>query len=87
MVLFYMIKGVFYNFFWLYIKMSENTDLTYYQKNRDVVVNKAKGYYENNKERLKMQGRDKYWNLSEEEKIKEENMEKIDIITCLKRRK
>ena len=67
--------------------MSENTDLTYYQKNRDVVVNKAKGYYENNKERLKMQGRDKYRNLSEEEKIKEENMEKIDIITCLKRRK
>ena len=67
--------------------MSENTDLTYYQKNRDVVVNKAKGYYENNKERLKMQGRDKYQNLSEEEKIKEENMKKIDIITCLKRRK
>ena len=67
--------------------MSENTDLTYYKKNRDVVVNKAKGYYENNKERLKMQGRDKYQNLSEEEKIKEENMEKIDIIICLKRRK
>ena len=40
--------------------MSENTDLTHYQKNRDVVLNKAKGYYENNKERLKMQGRDKY---------------------------
>ena len=67
--------------------MSENTDLTHYQKNRDVVLNKAKGYYENNKERLKMQGRDKYQNLSEEEKIKEENMKKIDIITCLKRRK
>ena len=51
------------------------------------MLNKAKGYYEKNKERLKMQGRDKYRNLSEEEKIKEENMEKIDIITCLKRRK
>ena len=91
-VLFCLIKEVFYKKkivinVLLYIKMSENTDLTHYQKNRDVVLNKAKGYYENNKERLKMQGRDKYRNLSEEEKIKEENMEKIDIITCLKRRK
>ena len=24
--------------------MSENTDLTYYQKNRDVLLNKAKDY-------------------------------------------
>ena len=31
--------------------MSENIDLTYYQKNRDVTLNKAKDYYENNKER------------------------------------
>ena len=29
--------------------MIENTDLTYYQKNRDVVLNKAKDYYKNNK--------------------------------------
>ena len=35
--------------------MSENTDLTYYQRNR---------------ERLKKQARDKYKNLSEEEKNK-----------------
>ena len=33
--------------------MSENIDLTYYQRNRDVVLNKAKDYYKNNKERLK----------------------------------
>ena len=52
----------------LYIKMSENTDLTYYQRNRDVMLNKAKDYYKNNKERLKGQARDKYWNLSQEEK-------------------
>ena len=37
--------------FLLYIKMRENTDLTYYQKNRDAVLNKAKNYYKNNKER------------------------------------
>ena len=48
--------------------MSENTDLTYYQKNRDVILNRAKDYYENDKERLRGQARDKYRNLSEEEK-------------------
>ena len=48
----------------LYIKMGENTNLSYYQKNRDVVLNKAKDYYENNKEILRVQARDKYRNLS-----------------------
>ena len=37
--------------------MSENTDLTYYQKNQDVILNKAKDYYENNKERLREQAK------------------------------
>ena len=50
------------------------SDLTYYQKNKDVILNRAKDYYENDKERLKEQARDKCRNLSEEEKIKEENM-------------
>ena len=45
--------------------MSENTDLTYNQRNRDVILNKAKDYYKNNKERLREQTRDKYRNLSE----------------------
>ena len=31
--------------------MIENTDLTYYQKNQEVILNRAKDYYENNKER------------------------------------
>ena len=46
----------------------ENTDLTYYQKNKDMVLNKAKDYYKNNKDRLREQARDKYRNLSEEKK-------------------
>ena len=46
--------------------MSEVTDLTYYQK-RDVILNKARDYYKNNKVRLKKQARDKYRSLSEEE--------------------
>ena len=46
----------------------ESADLTYYQRNRDVIPNRAKDYYENHKETLKEQARDKYRNLSEEEK-------------------
>ena len=48
----------------------DSTDLTYYQNNRDVILNGAKDYYENDKERLRGQVRDKYRNLSEEEKNK-----------------
>ena len=50
--------------------MSENTYLTYYRKNRDLILNRAKDYYENDKERLRTQARNKYRNLSEEEKNK-----------------
>ena len=56
-------------FFLLCIKMGENTDLTYYQRNRDFILNIAKDFYKN-KERLKEQARNKYRNLSEEEKNK-----------------
>ena len=86
MVLFYLTKEVFYKKnASLYIKINEYIDLTYYQKNRDVILNRTKDYYENDKERLRGQARDKYRNLSEEEKIKKENMEKIDITICLKK--
>ena len=46
----------------------ENTNLTYYQKKRDLILNKAKDYFENDKESLREQARDKYRNLSKEEK-------------------
>ena len=45
--------------------MNESVEETYYQKSRDVILNRAKGYYENDKERLREQARDKYRNLSE----------------------
>ena len=50
--------------------MGESTYLTYYQINRDVILNRARDYYENNKERLREQAKNKYRNLSEEEKNK-----------------
>ena len=45
-------------------------DLTYYQKKRNVILNRAKEYHEKDKERLNEQARDKHINLSEEEKNK-----------------
>ena len=54
---------VFYNFFHYIQKMS---DLTYYQRNRDVILNRAKDYYQNDRERLNDQAKNKYRHLSEE---------------------
>ena len=45
-----------------------SVDSTYYQRNRDVILNRAKDYYENYKEILREHTRDKHRNLSEEEK-------------------
>ena len=46
------------------------SDLNYYQRNRDVILNGEKDYCENDAERLRQQARYKYRNLSEEEKNK-----------------
>ena len=60
---------------------------TYYQRNREIKLNRAKDHYENDKERLREQARNKYRNLSEEDKEKKrESMEKIDIKICLKKK-
>ena len=65
MVITWLMKGVFYKKFLLCIKMSEcnsieSADLTYYQRNRDVILNRAKDYYENDKERLRRKAGYKY---------------------------
>ena len=62
------------------------SELTYYQRNKDVILNRAKNYYENDKDRLRKQARDKYKNILKEDKIRRENMEKTDTIICLKKR-
>ena len=48
----------------------ESVDLTYYQRNRDVILNRARDHYRNDKERLREQASSKYRNLSKEEKNK-----------------
>ena len=51
-----------------------------------MILKRAKDYYKNDKKRLRDNARDKYRNLSEEEKNVKENMEETDIIICLKKR-
>ena len=46
------------------------------QKNREIILNRAKDYYENNKKRLREQAKNKYKNLSEEDKKKKREYEK-----------
>ena len=54
--------------------MSENNNLTYYQRNREKILNKAKDCYKSLSEEDKIKKReyvrDKYKNLSEEDKMK-----------------
>ena len=66
--------------------MSDLTYYHYYQKYRDVILNRAKDCYENDKERLREQARYKNRSLSEEDKNKKKSMEKTDTIICLKKR-
>ena len=46
------------------------------KKNRDVILNRAKDYYENDKEILRGLARDKYRNSSREEKNKKREYDK-----------
>ena len=50
-----------------------------------MILNRAKDYHKNDKERLREPARNKYRNLSEE-KNKKENMGRIYIAICLKKR-
>ena len=50
--------------------MDESVEETFYQRNRNVIINRAKNYYENDKKRLTEQPRDKHRNLFEEDKNK-----------------
>ena len=43
---------------------------TYYERNGDVILNRAKYYYKNDKKILREHARDRYRNLSEEDNNK-----------------
>ena len=60
--------------FFHYIKI-DNT--TYYQRNREIMLYRAKDYYEIDKERLREKARNKYRNLSEKDKKRKREYGKI----------
>ena len=62
------------------------SETTYYKRNREVILNREKDY-ENNKELLRERAKNKYRELSEEEKNMKREYGKTDIITYLKKRK
>ena len=51
-------------------------------KNREKILNRAKGYYENNKKKIE-KARNTYTELSNDKKEIKESMEEIDTIICL----
>ena len=61
------------------------SEATYYQRNREMILNREKDYYENNKGLLTERAKNKYKELSEEEKTIKREYGKKDIITCLKK--
>ena len=67
--------------------MSDIADLTYYQENKDRILNKAKDYYKNNKKRLREQARDNIFKAYlKKKKIKPEHTGRIVFIICPKKR-
>ena len=45
--------------------MRDNVYQSHYQKNKELILAKAKEYYKNNRDRLSKQARERYRNLSE----------------------
>ena len=58
-------KVDYYKFCLLHLKMGQTT---YYQKSRETILNRAKDYYENNKDVLREKAKSKCRELSEEKK-------------------
>ena len=52
------------------------SETTYYQRNRDIILNRAKEYYKNNKELLRERAKNKYRSSSEDEKDIKETISK-----------
>ena len=57
------------------------SEITYYQRNRDITLNRAKEYYKHNKELLRERAKNKCRSLSEDEKDIKNNFKKLDIVT------
>ena len=62
------------------------SETTYYQRNREVILNRSKDYYENNKELLGEREQEiNTENYLKEKKYKKSVWKKKDIIICLRK--
>ena len=66
--------------------MNESVEETYYQRNKDVILKRAKDYYENDKKRLREKQEINTEIYLKKKKIKSENMEERDTVIYLKKR-
>ena len=71
----------------LFFVMSKLSETTYYRKNKETIINRAKKYDENYKERLREKTKNKYRELSEKKKILRENKQETYIYICQKKKK
>ena len=71
----------------LFLVVSKISETTYYRKNRETIINRAKKYDENYKERLREKTKNKYRELSEKKKILRENKQETYIYICQKKKK
>ena len=62
------------------------SEKTYNPRNRDVILNRANDYYENDKKKIKRASKNKYRNLSEEEKNKKREYGKKQISQYVSRK-
>ena len=62
---------------------------TYYQKNKDIILNRAQAYYENNKEILRERAKNRYRELSADEKdlIKQYQKDRYNNMTVEEKQK
>ena len=61
-------KGILYIYIYIFFHYIKMDNTTYFQRNKEIMLNRGKDYYENDKERLREQARNKYRNFSEEDK-------------------
>ena len=61
------------------------SEKNYYQKNKDVILNRVKDYYKNHKKDWENKQEKNTEIYKKKRKMKRENMEKTDIIICLKK--
>ena len=62
------------------------SDSTYYQRNRDVILNKTKVTMKTTKKNLKSTQEINIETFLKNKKVKRKNMEKTDIVICLKKK-